>query len=74
MSGPYAACFTSKDDKPYVYGISGPGNGLGFYAWLGYPQNTFATFEEAEKVARMMNLAFREGESARARAIGALLK
>jgi len=71
--GPYEACHTSKDTEPFVYGISGPGNGLGYYAWLGYPQNTFATFEEAEKTARMMNLAFREGQSERSRKIKELI-
>lgn len=71
--GPYLACHTSKDDRPYVYGVSGPGNGLGFHAWLGYPQNTFETMEDAEKAARMMNMAFREGQAERGRAMKALL-
>lgn len=74
MSGPYEACHALKDDKPYVYGIEGPGAGLGYHSWYGYPQNTFATMEEAEKAARLMNIAFHQGELARARAIGALLK
>lgn len=71
--GPYEACHTSKDDAPYLYGIEGPGNGLGYHAWYGYPQNTFTNFEDAEKVARMMNLAYMEGMKARSRQIRELL-
>lgn len=71
--GPYSACHTSKDDPPYVYGVDGPGRGLGYHAWLGYPQNTFPTFEEAEKVARMMNLAFRAGQAERSRQVRELI-
>ena len=71
--GPYKACYTSKDIAPYLYGVSGPGNGLGYHAWLGYPQNTFQTFDEAEKAARLINLAFAEGQKNRGRAIKALL-
>lgn len=70
---PYSACFTSKETKPYLYGISGPGDGLGYYAWHGYPQNTFETREEAEKVARLMNLAFSEGEKKRSKDLKDLL-
>ncbi len=72
--GPYSACNTSKDYEPRVYGISGPGNGLGYYAWLLFPENTFERHEDAEKVARMMNLAFAEGQRDRAKAIAELLK
>ena len=71
--GPYEACHTSKDKAPYVYGVDGPGNGLGYHAWLGYPQNTFATFEEAEKAARLMNMAFRAGLQERSRQIRELI-
>lgn len=72
--GPYKACHTSKVRQPYLYGVEGPGHGLGYHAWLCYPQNTFATFVEAEKAARMMNLAYRAGGAARGRAIAELLK
>jgi hypothetical protein len=72
-TGPYSACHTSKDTEPYVYGIAGPGSGLGYHAWLGYPQNTFPTYEEAEKTARMMNIAFLEGKRERSRQIRELL-
>jgi hypothetical protein len=71
--GPYSACHTSKDNPPFVYGIEGPGSGLGYHAWLGAPQNTFATWEEAEKTARMMNIAFRAGQATRSAEIRALL-
>lgn len=67
----YKPCYTSK---PFVYGVEGPGNGIGYYAWLGCPQNTFATWEEAEKAARMMDMAFREGMAFRSRQITELLK
>jgi hypothetical protein len=72
--GPYTACHTSKDTEPFVYGIDGPGPGLGYHAWLGYPQNTFPTIEEADKVARMMNIAFNAGLAERSRQIRELLK
>lgn len=72
-AGPYEACHTSKDDKPYRYGVSGPGAGLGYHAWLGYPQNFFDTYEEAEKVARMMNIAFAEGQKKRSQQIKELI-
>ncbi|MDX5412839.1 MAG: hypothetical protein LPK02_07305 [Rhodobacterales bacterium] len=71
--GPYEACNTSKHTEPYVYGVSGPGCGLGYHAWLGYPHNTFSTFEEAEKAARMMNMAFRAGQDARSAEIKRLI-
>lgn len=71
--GPYRACHTSKDEPPFVYGVAGPGDGLGHHAWYGHPRNTFATFEEAEKAARLMNLAFREGEKHRGREIARLI-
>lgn len=71
--GPYSACLTSSNDKS-IYGISGPGYGLGYYAWLGYPQNTFPSFEDAEKTARLMNLAFKEGQRNRSRQIKDLLE
>jgi hypothetical protein len=74
MNGPYSACHTSKDEPPYLYGIDGPGDGLGYYAWLGYPQNTFSSLEEAEKVARLMNLAFEQGKRARSAEIKGLLE
>lgn len=73
MSGPYDVCGTSKDDEPYVYGVSGPGEGLGYHAWYLYPENTFETQSEAAKVARLMNLAFREGQKNRSREIRELL-
>lgn len=72
--GPYAACLTSKDEEPYAYGVSGPGQGLGYHAWLGWPQNTFETLELAEKTARMMNIAFQQGKAARSKQIADLLK
>lgn len=72
-NGPYTACHTSKDDPPYLYGVDGPGCGIGYHAWLGQPQNTFATMEEAEKVARLMNLAFMEGQRNRSHKIRELL-
>jgi hypothetical protein len=74
MKNLYSACHTSKDYEPYVYGVSGPGPGLGYHAWLGYPQNTFSTLEEAEKVARLMNIAFAQGQAQRGREIKALLE
>lgn len=72
-TGPYEACHTSKDDTPFVYGISGPGNGLGYYAWYLSPQNTFSDFEGAVNVARLMNLAFAEGQKHRSAQIKELL-
>lgn len=71
--GPYMACHTSKDEQPYAYGVSGPGNGIGFYAWLGHPENTFDSFEAAEQAARLMNLAFAQGKAARSREIRELI-
>lgn len=72
--GPYCACHTSKDTEPFVYGVEGPGNGIGYYAWHGHPENIFTTWGEAEKAARMMNLAFSEGQKARSRQIKGLLE
>lgn len=74
MSEPYKACFTSKNTEPYVYGIHGPGEGLGYYAWLLYPQNTFTTFEDAEKAARLMNLAYGQGKREKAKELRAVLE
>ena len=74
MKGPYSACHTSKDTEPFVYGIEGPGSGLGYHAWLGYPQNTFTDWEQAEKTARMMNIAFAEGQRKRSQQIKELLE
>jgi hypothetical protein len=71
MKNPYSACHTPS---PYVYGVSGPGSGLGYYAWLAYPQNTFSTIEDAEKAARLMNLAYAQGQAQRGRAIKELLE
>lgn len=69
--GPYETCFTSSDDA--IYGVKGPGDGLGYYAWYLHPENTFGSFEEAEKAARLMNMAFAEGKKHRSREIKALL-
>ena len=69
--GPYCACSTSSDEV--LYGVSGPGYGLRFYAWHGYPQNTFATMDQAEQTARMMNIAYNAGKQERSRQIRALL-
>lgn len=72
-ASPYTPCSTSKDTPPYTWGIKGPGDGLGYNAWYLCPENTFDTFEEAEKAARMMNLAYREGASNRSREIKKLI-
>lgn len=61
MTGPYKACHTSKDDPPYVYGIDGPGNGIGYHAWFGNPENTFMSMNDAERVAKLMNMAYAQG-------------
>ena len=74
MRGPYSACRTGKDEAPYLYSVSGPGEGIGFYAWYLHPENTFTTIEEAETVARLMNIAFAQGQAARASEIRELLK
>lgn len=75
---PYRACWTGNvepsQSHPNLFGVEGPGNGLGHYAWLGYPENTFPTMEAAEQAARLMNLAFQQGELARAWAIKGLLQ
>lgn len=72
--GPYRACHTSKDDAPYLYGVEGPGDGIGYYAWYLNPQNTFTNIEDAEKTARMMNLAFNAGLHERSRQFLELLE
>jgi len=69
----YKACSTAKEGPDYVYGIEGPGEGLGYHAWYGYPGNTFLTLEHAEQAARLMNLAFEKGEQRRAQQIKSLL-
>lgn len=61
MTGPYKACHTSKDDSPYVYGIDGPGNGIGYHAWFRNPENTFMSMNDAERVAKLMNMAYAQG-------------
>lgn len=71
--GPYSACLTSKEDGAPLYGVSGPGNGIGYHAWYLHPENTFPSHEEAEKAARLMNLAFHEGQAGRSRQIRDLL-
>lgn len=72
-TGPYKACHTGKDDPPYVYSVEGPGQGLGYHSWYLFPENTFETYEMAERVARLMNLSFHEGQRRRAKDIRALL-
>lgn len=72
--GPYSACLTGKDTEPAVYGVSGPGNDLGYHGWYLCPENTFPTREAAEQAARMMNIAFRQGELRRAGQIRELLE
>lgn len=74
-NGPYRACHTSQEerDKPYLYGIEGPG-APGYYGWIGWPKQYFADMDTAERVAAMMNLAFREGQKARSRQIKELLE
>lgn len=78
--GPYEAGWNGSAgeqvDAGYCGGwtVEGPGDGIGYHAWYLNPQNTLASQEEAEKVARLMNLAFREGERKRARDIRGLLE
>lgn len=72
--GPYKACHTSKDDAPYLYGIEGPGDGIGCHAWYLNPQNTFTDMEDAAKAARLMNLAYAAGLRERSRQIRELIK
>lgn len=61
----YKPCPTGADTQPTI-GIEGPGVGLGYDAWYLFPENTFAVQEDAEKAARLMNLAFEEGQRAKA--------
>ena len=70
--GPYEACVTGSDKL--LYGVSGSGIGLGYYAWYGYPQNTFTTSEQAEQAARMMNIAYNAGKQERSRQIAELIR
>ena len=74
MTETYKSCSTANSIESSSYGIEGPGNGLGYYASYLYPENTFATSEDADKAARLMNLAYRQGELARAAKIKALLE
>jgi hypothetical protein len=73
MEGPYKVCYTASDNECTQYGIEGPGQGLRYYAHYLYPQNTFSKYEDAEKAARLMNLAFVEGERARSNQLKKLL-
>lgn len=73
-SGPYKPCHTSKKDAPYLYGIDGPSDGIGYYAWYLHPENTFANMEDATKVARLMNIAYAAGLRDRSRQIRELLE
>jgi hypothetical protein len=68
----YKPCPTGADTQPTI-GIEGPGVGLGYDAWYLFPENTFAVQEEAEKVARLMNLAYEEGQKAKAAEIRSAL-
>jgi hypothetical protein len=70
--GPYESCGTSSD-KP-IYGVEGPGEGLGYYAWYGHPHNTFSCLTQADQTARMMNIAYNAGLKERSREIMELLK
>jgi hypothetical protein len=71
-TGPYESYRTSSTDA--LWGIKEPGTGRGYYAWLLYPQNTFSTVEEADKAARLMNIAYKEGQRSRSREIKYLLE
>lgn len=72
MSGPYKPCATGAETQPTI-GIEGPGVGFGYHAWYLFPQNTFTDPADAEKAARLMNIAFHEGQKERSRAIMGLL-
>jgi hypothetical protein len=74
MNKPYSACHCSKDEPPYLYGIDGPGDGLGYYAWYLYPEHFFNSLEDAERVAALMNIAFECGKHARSAEIKGLLE
>lgn len=69
--GPYEACHTSSPDA--IFGVSGPGEGLGYYAWYQYPSNTFTSYAAADQAARMMNMAFARGKRARSEEIRELI-
>lgn len=73
IEGPFKACATGKPDAPYTFGVEGPGEGLGYHAWYLNPENTFPDLAEAEKVARMMNIAYHQGMLARSRQIRELI-
>ena len=73
IDGVYRPCLTSKEDKPYVYGVDGPGEGLGYHAWYLYPEFTFESYEDAEKVAKLMCKAYEEGKRARSKEIKQLI-
>lgn len=60
----YKPCCTGAEQQPTI-GIEGPGVGLGYHAWYLFPENTFTSNEDAEKAARLMNLAFEEGQRAK---------
>ena len=61
----YKKTITGSPDQS-VFGVEGPGTGIGYYAWYLFPENTFSTAEDAEKTARLMSLAFEEGRKAKA--------
>ena len=61
----YKPCGTGAEQQPTI-GIEGPGTGLGYHGWYLFPQFTFDNHADAEKAARLMNLAFEEGRMAKA--------
>lgn len=71
LNGPYKPCATGSNAP--ITGIEGPGVGFGYNAWYLFPENTFTDPADAEKAARLMNIAFHEGQKERGRAIMGLL-
>jgi len=65
-----------KDREAYGCGsfcVTGPGQGLGYYSWAEYPNRNFHTLEQAESVAKMMNVAYQAGMKEKEREIKEVL-
>lgn len=55
------------------YCVKGPGPGIGVYEYFAAPNFQFHTMKEAEIVAAMMNIAFKEGMQEQKRRIKEIL-
>lgn len=58
MKNPYTVNYRHEGKYPYV---DGPGDGLGYYGHTLWPNLSFNDVENAERAAKIANIAFGQG-------------